>query len=692
MLLTSLLIGSSIATLSAISSKKIRKAIKKTVKAVNETVRISSAQREQHLATLSHNKENISPAEKIVDKKIKIFTGSFIATSFLTFFVNPQLSIVGLPVIFYVLKDAFQDSYKNLVHKRRFSVDIMASLLSSLLIMKGLFWLCYMYLALYLMNRKLMAKLKRNSTNNIINVFEQQPSNAWLLVDGVETEISVKSLQHDDIVVVHAGEKIPIDGTIISGEATVDQHLLTGESRPIEKTLNDEVYALTIVLAGHIHIRVTRAGEETSVAQIGHILNQTVNIKTDTQLRSEKLTDQTVVPTLALAGFTWPVLGANSALIIINSHFRYRLNIISSVSIINFLNLAAQNGILIKNGHALETLKKIDTIVFDKTGTLTLEQPHITHIHVTEENDTATVLRYAAAAEAKQSHPIAKAIIEEAQQQQLDLPSIDDVEYRVGFGVTVTINDHCIRVGSMRFMQAESCTLNDQLQAACDNSLLQGNSVVLVAQGDTVIGVIELQSTIRPEAHDIIQQLCELQHVKTYIISGDQETPTRKLANQLGIDHYFAETLPENKADIISKLQEEGHSICYVGDGINDSIALKRADISVSLRGASTIAIDSAEIILMDGKLTHLAKLFILARDFEFNLGLANTSVMIPSFISLSCAVMPGFTLLHSMILSIISALAGFSSSMLPLIKQQQIKFDNQKELEKELEQHSDSN
>ena len=250
----------------------------------------------------------------------------------------------------------------------------------------------------------------------------------------------------------------------------------------------------------------------------------------------------------------------------------------------------------------------MDTVVFDKTGTLTDEQPHVTQIHPWGDYEENEILRYAAAAEYTQTHPIAQAILQEARTRDVYIPAIDEATYRIGYGLTVTADSRPVHVGSFRFMEMEEIFIPPsirEVQAVCHN---QGHSLVLVAMDYQVVGAIELHAAVRPEAKAMIQGLRQRNIKHIYIISGDHDTPTQKLATALGIDHYFPETLPESKADLIEQLQQEGRSVCYIGDGINDAIALKKAEVSISFRGASTIAMDTAQVILMDQSLNQLCR------------------------------------------------------------------------------------
>ncbi len=609
-------------------------------------------------------KNEISSEEQAINRKSKLFISSFCMTGIATL-INPSLAILNLPMALYILRDVYRGSYKSLI-KKKLNVDTLVATINTILLLKGMYLMNNIYLMLYLLNRKLMLKLKHQSENSIIDIFKQQPRTVWIITNNVETEVSFDSIKKGDIVVVNSGGKIPIDGTIAQGVATVDQHLLTGESQPAEKAKDDQVFAMTIVLSGRIEISVDKAGDQTTASQIVKILNETVNTKTEQELWSEKITNRSVLPMFLLTGASLPFLGSVGSLIILNSHFRYRLNIITAASVLNFLNLAAKKGILIKAGQTLEQVNHIDTVVFDKTGTLTIEQPIVGKIYC-ELYDENTVLSYAAAAEEKQSHPIAKAILEEVKHRELNTPTLDQSEYHVGYGIIVFINGHKIHIGSERFMRMENCIVSSSIQQAQEACHAEGRSLVMVAEDNQVIGAIELIITARPEAAMIIEALHQ-SGISVCIISGDQDGPTKALARQLNIDHYYAEVLPEKKADLIAELQQQGRSICYVGDGINDSIALKQANVSVSLSGASSIAVDSAQVILMDGTLNQLTELFQLAKDSKDNIKLISKGVIIPCAVNFAGAFFPAFTLLDSMALSVVSIGAGFSGATLPLL------------------------
>lgn len=583
--------------------------------------------------------------------------------------VYPPLALLSLPWVilgsFPMLKAGWAAA-----RQRQVTVDT----LSSIVIVTCLFGQYYVAAnfagTIFYVSRKLLQKVKNDSRKQVIDVFRQQPKTAFVLVDGTEVEVPFEQVQIGDLVVVSAGGFVPVDGTIVQGTATIDQHILTGESQPAEKGTGDRVFASTVVMSGRICVEVEQAGQDTIVAQIGQILNETVEYKSSIQLRSEQLTNKTVLPTLIAGGLVLPFVGPYSAAAFLNSHYKYKMNIVAPVSILTFLNLMSQHHILIKDGRTLDYLNQVDTVVFDKTGTLTNEQPTVEKVHVFAGQDEDQVLGLAATAEHKQMHPIAQAILHEAKLRQLPLLNLDESAYKVGYGLSVWMEGQLVRVGSQRFMEMEGVSIPAAVEPLYHRCKLQAHSLVMVALGSELIGAIELRATVRPEAQRVIQELRKRKKIQAiYIISGDHEAPTRQLAEDLGIDHYFAETLPENKANLIDQLQAEGRFVCFVGDGINDSIALKKSQVSVSLRGASTVATDTAQIILMDGSLESLQHLFQLAEAYDQNSKVGFASLLVPMGIGMAGALFFQFGVNTTILLSYSGLLIGMLNSVLPLAR-----------------------
>jgi len=532
----------------------------------------------------------------------------------------PPFAIISTITLTLLTIPIWKRACQGLVKQHRLKADAISLIVFPLLIVSGYLPAAAFGYWLYYLGLKFLAKAKKKSATQLTHIFNDQRSSVWIQKDDYEIEIGISELQLHDIVVVQAGGAIPVDGVIVNGMAAVDQRIMTGESQPAEKESGDSVLACTIVLSGKIWVKAEKTGQETSAAQIEQILTNSTDFAALAELRAEKMSDRLALPTLALGALALPIAGYVGALVVLDSPLVDNLCITGTLSVLSHLSVASRHNLLIKDGRALERLRQVNTVVFDKTGTLTQDQPRVGKIYQCCNNryTEKDILIYAAAAEYKQTHPIAKAVQREVEEQQLSIPVIDESRYEIGYGVKVRSDIGMIRVGSAKFMVSENIFVPDEIKNIQKKSHQQGFSLLYVAVDNLLAGVIELHPCIRPEAKMVIQEL-KRRRLSLYIISGDHEEPTKALARQLGIEHYFAETLPENKADLIEQLQRQGRSVCFVGDGINDAVALKKTDVSVSLGGASTIAIDTAQIILMDSNLDKLIKLFDLSENLEEN-------------------------------------------------------------------------
>jgi P-type E1-E2 ATPase len=278
-------------------------------------------------------------------------------------------------------------------------------------------------------------------------------------------------------------------------------------------------------------------------------------------------------------------------------------------------------------------------------------------------------LRYAAAAEHRFHHPIARAILQRAVEEQLNVPGIDTAQYKVGHGITVGVEGRMIRVGSRRFMELEGVALTPEVADALEAAHREGHSMVMVAVDDALGGALELRASIRPEVPDIIRGLRArgIRHIA--IISGDHEAPTRKLAKELGIDRYFAQVLPTEKADYVEKLQKEGRKVCFVGDGINDAIALKKANVSISLRGATSIATDTAHVVFMEPGLGKLCELRDIATELQRNVRISWGLILAPNILCVVGVFTLGFGIAASVLTNNVAALGALLNGVRPMRK-----------------------
>jgi len=579
----------------------------------------------------------------------------------------PPLIIPCVGGLIYLTIPVWKRGYRSLFKHHKINMSVLDSIALPAIFFTGHYLIAATGYWVYVFGQKILIETEDSSMQSLIGVFGEHPKFVWVLREHIEIEIPFEHLEIGDTIIVSAGEAIPVDGKIIEGIASVDQHVLTGESQPVEKESGAQVFASTIVLSGKIQVEVEKAGNDTVTAQIAKMLEATIDFKTSIQSRGQRISDDSIVPTLVVSALAFPVTGYMGSLALLFSCVGDNIRIISPLSVLNYLKISSDLGVLIKDGRALELLSSVDTVVFDKTGTLTEEQPHIAQIHPVGEYDEEQLLYYAAAAEYRQNHPIALAILEAAAERGLELPDIDDAEYEIGYGIKVCLDKQVIRVGSVRFMEMENIPLTDTIKAIVERCYQAGHSVILVSVAGVLAGAVELHATLRPEAHSVLKSL-KANGLATYIISGDNEEPTKRLAAELNIDHYFANTLPENKAQLIDELKQQGKTVCFIGDGINDSIALKTAHVSVSLKGASTIATDTAQIVLMDASLKHLPQIFDLAKELDKNLNAGLATTIVPCVLTISGVFLAHLTVVGSLVLFNAGLMAGVANSMRPLI------------------------
>lgn len=583
-------------------------------------LRLAGNAREQYQLELSDGRNmRLSQEEKSINRHLALGVGSLFLLGIGSVFSLPLMAPLVIGVGLYLSAPVYKVAYEIAVKERRLSTIHLMAVYFTGMWLGGYYLVGMLGVILGGLSQKMMKVCEDVSQYELINVFQQQPRSVWVLNEGVEIEISFGQLKADDILVLDVGQTIPVDGVIVDGIASIDQHMLTGESQPVEKASGDKVLASTIILGGRIFVQVEKTGEETSAAQIGEILSRSTEYQLSMESRAIQIADRTLIPMVVLGLISLPLVGITGATAVLGSNFTLNMIWLKLLTLLNFLNIASKHKILIKAGEALERLKIIDTVVFDKTGTLTIEQPHVVKVHAFGTRSSEDVLILAAAAEHRQVHPVAQAIITAAKEQQLILPSVDDAQYEIGFGIKVKLQDQSVAVGSRRFMEIENINIPNNIQLLENTSNLKGHSLVYVAVNNELAGIIELKATTRPEAAEIVQDLHQ-RGFKLYIISGDSEQPTQTLANELGIDGYFANTLPEHKADLVKKLQAEGRKVCFIGDGINDAIALKQADVSVSLRGATTAATDTAQVVLMDADLKQFITLLDLSHALDDNI------------------------------------------------------------------------
>ncbi len=588
---------------------------------------------------------------------------------------SPVMTLAGLSLLsynyFYLMKK-IKESYLT---KSKLIIALLDVLSVSFALFMGFFFTASLLFTAVFTTRRLIAKTECEAHIDFNRIFGELSDTVWLLKDGVEVEIPLNSLQTQDIIVVHAGEMIPVDGHIVAGEGMVDQHLLTGEAQPIEKKTGDEVLTSTLLISGFVHILVEKQGHETITGQIAKTLEHATTFKHQAQSRGEQIVEKGALRTIVACITALPFVGFNHAVALSYSGFGYQMRMAAPLMVLNYFRISSRNGILIKDGRALDKLHNVDTIVFDKTGTLTEEVPQVGCIIVCEGFSEPQLLQYAASAEQRQKHPIAQAICQYANHQGLPLLALATSDYVIGHGLRAELIEHSpapshqtILIGSRRFVDTVGIEVPENIEILQTAAGERGYSIVYVALDNGVLmGAIELRPSLRPQALDAVVALHQL-NMTLYIISGDQEQPTQYLAGILNIDHYFSNTLPKDKANIIAQLQADGRKVCFIGDGINDSVALQQADVSVSLHGAATIAQDSAEIVLMTPDLLHLPYLINMSKELHRRMNQSEFLNMASGVTCVSGILFFGMGLSGAILLYSSGLLVNISNAMLPLL------------------------
>ncbi len=608
----------------------------------------------------------VNEKEKQVNHYLKINTVAIATT--LAGYVYYPAKLISLGLISYSTIPIIKGAEKSLLVEKRVKNDLLNSIVSVVCIGTGQYFAAALVAGLYHLGDKMVIKTQDRSKAMINDIFQQQPNKVWLLThNGTEVETKIETVQSNDIIVVNTGNIVPVDGTVVEGAAMIDQHVLTGESVLAEKTVGDQVLATTLVISGRILVRIEHAGIDTTAAKVCDILKHTADYKTSIQLRSEQWADKVAVPLLGTAGLLLPIIGILPATALLFSSPGNSIKTFASLQVFNYLIFLSKQGILVKDGRALEELRKVDTVLFDKTGTLTMEQPTVGEIITCDELTETQIVSYAASAEHKLTHPIARAILKHAADNELAITPVENAHYQMGYGITVHNENTIIQVGSLRFMDMEGIDVPliiKQTQTDCHK---QGHSVVAVAVNKHIKGVIEIKPQLRPEIKVMLDNLRQHKAKHIGIVSGDHKQPTQKLAQELGMDSYFYDVLPAEKAAIVENLQKQGKTVCFVGDGINDTIAIKKANVSISFADGSAITADLAQVVLMDGNISHLPVLFEVAENLSINT--KTILAMLGSIATLTAtgAVFIQMRVVGAVGLQLVENIMGFGYTMRPI-------------------------
>ncbi|MFP6614935.1 MAG: heavy metal translocating P-type ATPase, partial [Candidatus Hydrogenedentota bacterium] len=491
-----------------------------------------------------------------------------------------------------------------------------------------------MIMAFHLTGRYIEARAKGKASQAIRQLLELGAKSAMVLRDGAEVEVPTDELQVGDVMVVRPGGKIPTDGVVLTGNSAVDESMATGESMPVEKKPGDEVIGSTINTTGILNVRATKVGADTFLAQVVRIVQEAQGAKVPIQAVADRVTSVFVpiIVVIALLTFgSWmifsePLLALSSKFapylpwIQVEGASTGSLALFAAISVLVIacpcamglatptalmvgIGVGAQRGILIRNGEAIQTMRDIKTVCLDKTGTLTQGKPEVVEL-ICEESSHDAVLSTAASVDLASEHPIARAIVNAAKVHRVKLDAVDDFKAWPGEGVSARIGDQEILMGKEEFLHARGVNTS-----AFSGKILEhqqaGHTVILIAANEQAIGAIAVADTLKPSSEDAVRAFKD-QGLNVVMITGDNELTARSVSATLGIDRVLANVMPEDKANAVKELQEETGSVAMVGDGINDAAALAQADIGIAIGTGTDVAIESADVTLIQGDLNTL--------------------------------------------------------------------------------------
>jgi Cu+-exporting ATPase len=555
---------------------------------------------------------------------------------------NLGMILLALPVLFWVGRPTFRGGYAA-ARRGKPNMDTLIALGTGVSLLTGPAYFFFpvanyagvaaMIMAFHLLGRYIEETAKGRASQAIRKLLELGAKTARILRNGEEIEIPIDEVQVGDLMVVRPGEKIPTDGMVKAGDSAVDESMATGESMPVNKGQGDEVIGATVNQEGMLKIEATRIGKDTFLSQVIKLVDEAQGSKVPIQEFADKVTSIfvpivigiTVLTLLSWALFSEPMkalvdigsflpwvdpslgvltLAVTSAVAVLVIACPCALGLATPTALMVGSGKGAENGILIRSGAAIQTMKNVGIIAFDKTGTITKGRPEVTDIIPASGFEEAEVLRLAAAIEIGSEHPLGRCIVDEAINRELSMEEPQEFEAIRGKGVMGTLSDSKVKVGTRRLMNEQG------LDPAPFERILQGledeaKTAMLVAVDDRIVGVIAVADTLKEDSVNAIGELHEM-GLETAMITGDNQRTAQAIAKIVGIDHVLAEVLPDGKVVEVQKLQERFGLVAFVGDGINDAPALTQANVGIAIGTGTDIAIEASDITLVRGELTSL--------------------------------------------------------------------------------------
>jgi P-type Cu+ transporter len=555
-------------------------------------------------------------------------------------FMNPWVQLaLATPVQFIVGKQFYVGAYKALKNKSA-NMDVLVALGTSAAYFYSLYLsilsigsdtgMAELYfetsailITLIILGKLFEAKAKGRSSEAIKKLMGLQAKTATVFRDGTEKEIPIEEVAAGDIVYIKPGEKVPVDGEIVEGRSALDESMLTGESVPVDKTIGDTVIGATINKNGFLKIKATKVGKDTALAQIIRVVEEAQGSKAPIQRLADQISGIFVPVVVGLAVLTFIVwyvwvspgefaVALEKLIAVLVIACPCALGLATPTSIMAGSGRAAEFGILFKGGEHLETTHKIDTVIVDKTGTVTNGTPELTDIIIEDSFDEGEVLRLVGTAEKNSEHPLAQAIVKGITDKGIQLADSSEFDNIPGFGIKAMAENRTLFIGTRKLMKENNISV-EHAEVQMDDLEKAGKTAMLIAVDGEYAGIIAVADTIKETSKDAIARLKDM-GLNVIMITGDNKQTADYIANLAGIDQTIAEVLPEGKAEEVKKLQQQGHKVAMVGDGINDAPALAVADIGMAIGTGTDVAMEAADVTLIRGDLNSIADAIYMSK------------------------------------------------------------------------------
>ncbi len=539
--------------------------------------------------------------------------------------INP---ILGIIIYFYggwvFLKGAWNELHSKIGMMTLIALAITVAFVYSLAVSFGLrgkpfYWELATLVDIMLLGHWVEMASVQGASRALENLAQLVPSTAHRLINGRVEDVPVSEIQAEDVILIRPGEQVPNDGIVIEGNTNINESFLTGESRPVSKHEGDEVVAGSVNGEGSVKVEVSRIGGDTTISQIMRLVEEAQGSRSRYQVLADKTAYWLTIVAItagSITFFVWLALSdllfaVNRTVTVLVITCPHALGLAIPLVIANSTALAAKNGILVRNRDSLERAKDIKNMAFDKTGTLTEGKFGVQRMY-TEGLDDNEALAIAAALETSSEHPLAKAVVQAAERRELDLPQMTNFNSVTGHGVEGKVNGKKYRIGRPEWVEEDNLTFPSSLRQGLQTADERGESPVVLMTDESAVAVISMADQVRERARETVNQL-QAKGIQVVMITGDAEAVAQAVADDLGIKRYYARVLPEDKVSIIKQLKQEG-STAFVGDGINDAAALLEANIGIAIGAGTNVAIESADLVLIEDDPLDTVKALNLAQ------------------------------------------------------------------------------